>query len=431
MRMRYWMFALIVMLAACGGGEENTPQSDRPTEPTPIVRLADDVRVGYTPGSAENPIRMVMSPVDTIARRVPLLLEEAGAHMDAYALDASLRDDLGLSDDLNEIIPLLQRDFNVSTYSYHLQELQTVSDLIRHVQNGVGQQVADAVLDVTGRLHLELVFVEFPADALAALCDSDRGIISIAWLEAFTYAAALANRCGEPALLLARAENPRDDFANIPVVSPELTPEPEATSEVTPELTPEPSPMPTSTPMPLEPFDPGELRLTNPAVIVLNSDLGTSNVGAINGRTFCRLGLTDYYGWFIPSVFLDQNDLTPLEVVAYDDVETMFDAVVRGDCAAAGFSRDQLENLDIDAVTVAAEIEPLPYGILLYPLELDLGVRLDLTNTLPEIANDVVYGRLMRLLLGQEAFIPLEPDDLDDLDAYLASTGYDFSQLGR
>ena len=459
-----WMLVVVLMLAACGGGDD-APEVDGPIEPTPIVQLPDDVRVGYAPGTTENPIRMVMMPVDTVAQRIPLLLEEAlEAQPPAYEGESSLRDDLGLSNNLSELTPLLLRDFNISVYSYDLENLQTVNDLVAFVENEIGEQVAASIFNTTGRLNFEVVLVENSGDALAALCDSGNGILSIAWLNAFTYAAALANRCGEPALLMAVGENRRDDFVNIPrVIIVEATPEAEVTAEVTAETTAEAAaeaaaeataeatteataevtaeptieptiePTPTNTPVPIveDDFDPGDLSTVNPALIVLNADLGTSNVGAINGRVFCRGGLQDYYGWLIPSVFMSQNSLAPVEIRTYADGQTRFDAVVSGECAAAAFSQDQLNSLNPAAVSIAEEIDMLPYGILLYPIELDLGIRLDLTNTLPSIAADPVNGRNLRLLLGQEALVSIESGDLDDLDEYLASTGLDFSQLGN
>jgi ABC-type phosphate/phosphonate transport system substrate-binding protein len=118
-------------------------------------------------------------------------------------------------------------------------------------------------------------------------------------------------------------------------------------------------------------------------------------------------------------------------IVDVADPATLALAVATGNCDAAGLSRDVFDTLEpLNDVRVIAETLPLPYGILMYPLEVGLGVRLSLNEHLPALAEHPADGRALRLLLGQDALVPVLREDFTELDAFMAQTGLDFAKLG-
>ena len=83
------------------------------------------------------------------------------------------------------------------------------------------------------------------------------------------------------------------------------------------------------------------------------------------------------------------------------------------------------------AVAVAETSIEFPFAVLLYPLEVQLGVRLDLNAVLIDIAEGEETGDLLRSLLGQDALARTTPEDFEALIAFMDETGLDLAQLGN
>ena len=80
--------------------------------------------------------------------------------------------------------------------------------------------------------------------------------------------------------------------------------------------------------------------------------------------------------------------------------------MVDGDCAATGISQSAFDALgNIPEITVVATTVELPHAILVYPMEIGLGVRLKLAEELPALADDPLENRPLRLLLGQAQIV--------------------------
>ena len=432
----WWvMWILVLVLAGCGGADE-----DIEIEPTatPAPTLSPEERVTFDSGTDQNPLRLVMRPADTIAARLnEILATEFDVRRSRLSPDADLRDTLEM-DDVTALNPALRRDFGVELTPDATRSLETLADLNAAVQAQVAGQVADAVLRRTG-LHFEIVFVEAYADALVELCQSGGGLVSLPLLDGVTYTAAVARNCGQPALHMAAGVSPDGLFVDLddsPPPAAQIAAEAEAeesgddVAEESGDTTP---PEVAATPA----FDLSDvpLRFGAPGVIVANADLGTTDVSLVSGRTFCRLGYDDYYSWLLPSLVLQTRGIdlatAAAEIRDYANSGALLRAVASGDCAAAGFAREVYDTLTVpEGVTVIAETVDMPYGVLMVPLEVGLGVRLALAEHLPALAVDAQDGRALHLLLGQTALVPVESDDLEELDAFMQSTGLNFAQLG-
>ncbi|NWG17877.1 MAG: PhnD/SsuA/transferrin family substrate-binding protein [Chloroflexi bacterium] len=250
--------------------------------------------------------------------------------------------------------------------------------------------VEASILEQSG-LSVQVEIVERYAEALAALCDSAGGQVSAAWLDAPTYMAARAQNCGIPVLQI--EQGTRQDARS------------------------------------------GEAGL-----IIVAQDSSIRDVRGLDGRTFCRLGYDDFYSWLAPSLVMRANGLDPVSapeaVVDYADVPELIEAVAGGDCDAAGIAESALEEYAgalgdvVDSITALATTTSFPYGVLVMPDEIPLGVRLSLTETLQAMSEDNVEAVKLRALLAQSALVSATADDFTEMVDFMDSTGLDFALLG-
>ncbi len=243
-----------------------------------------------------------------------------------------------------------------------------------------------AIENETG-LVIEVVLADRTAEALAALCSSSSGQVSVSWLDGLGYMAATEQNCGQPALQVARGRG-RD--AN--------------TGQA------------------------GQLVATH--------DLGISGVSQLSGDNFCRLGHADLYSWLVPSLLFVANDVDPLQdlesVTDYETLPDLLEAVANGDCEATGIPEGALDDADDvrDEIDIVETTVAFPYAILMYPIEAPLGIRLTLTDALVSLAQDTDTAETMQTLLGQDGLERVNADDFIEFRNFMDSTGLDFAQLG-
>lgn len=245
----------------------------------------------------------------------------------------------------------------------------------------------DALIAETG-LVVEVVLVQRHAEALAALCDSSPTDVNVAWVDAVTYGAAVAQGCGQPALQIERGET-----------------RPRAGSAVQ---------------------------------IISNAGQNIAGIRALSGRVFCRVGYEDDESWLAPALLLRANGVDPLTafeaVVDYPDRDALIEAVAAGECAATGLSQDIYDALPNSVrrdLNVVESTPPLPYGVLMFPQSLPLGERLLLTDALLTLALDPESASVMRGVLGQERLARVNQGGFDELASFLGRTGLDLAQMGR
>ncbi|HIO13576.1 MAG TPA: hypothetical protein EYN15_00070 [Chromatiales bacterium] len=158
------------------------------------------------------------------------------------------------------------------------------------------------ILEEAG-LAVEVTLVERYAEALAALCDSGGGQVSVAWLDGPTYTAASAQNCGTPALQVERGRGSNASAGSA-------------------------------------------------AQIIAKRRMGFNTVSQLNADDFCRLGFGDFFSWFAPSLVLTVNGVDPLRdlgsVTDYEDFPTLITAVADGDCDAAGVPENAFDEFEND-----------------------------------------------------------------------------------
>jgi phosphonate transport system substrate-binding protein len=182
----------------------------------------------------------------------------------------------------------------------------------------------------------------------------------------------------------------------------------------------------------------GRQAQTGDAVqIVSGSGVGISQIGSLPGRTFCRLGLDDYYSWLVPSLVMRANGIDPgsdLEAVLdFDTQREMIAAVVEGECDAAAISEAEYDDLSgtiRDELSLIETTPPFPYAVLVYPLSLPLGERIRLDNALLALDINADGSDAMRPFLGQDGLTRVDDTTFEDFRDFLQDTGYDFAQLG-
>jgi ABC-type phosphate/phosphonate transport system substrate-binding protein len=165
---------------------------------------------------------------------------------------------------------------------------------------------------------------------------------------------------------------------------------------------------------------------------------GISQIGSLAGRTFCRLGLDDYYSWLVPSLVMRDNGIDPgsdLEAVLdFDTQREMVTAVIEGECDAAGISDAEYEDLSgtiRDELSLIETTPPFPFAVLVYPISLPLGERIRLDNALLALDIDSDGSGMMRPFLGQDGLVRADAETFEDFGEFLEATGYDFAQLGN
>lgn len=397
---------LLPLLAACGGDEVEV--TGAPT-PTPAPTLTFEERLAFEPGLPENPLRMMIYPASAVRDRVIEIVQAAVARnraARARSLESTLRADLGL-DEVTVLNEALADSFAVTIGAETASTIITMNDLVNYVQEALAQRVEEAVFQQTS-LHLELVRVDTYGEARTALCDSGVGLVSMAWLDGFTYVAAAAEGCGQPALQIA--------------VQGDIPSSEEADEEA-------------------EDSQTSELVSRTGGVILINSALGTDSLEVLRTRTFCRLGYDDFYSWLLPYVVMRRAGINPQNdlgvVIDYADTLQLARAVSAGECAAAGMSSAEFERIsreNASAVTnvrvVSAGVE-LPFAVFMYPIEVQLGVRLTLNDLLTSLDSSSGVGQALSWLLGYDAIIPTAASEFDYLEAFVREAGFDFAQLGN
>ncbi len=237
-------------------------------------------------------------------------------------------------------------------------------------------------------LVVEIIVVDRFAEALAALCDSSPTNVTVAWLDGITYHSALAQNCGEAVMQVERGGR--------------------------------------------------QAQTGDAAQIVSGRSVGVSQLRSLAGRTFCRLGLDDYYSWLVPTLIMRANGIDAArDLDAIQDFGTqreMINAVIDGECDAAGIAETEFEDLSgtiRDELNLIETTPPFPYAVLVYPLSLPLGERIRLDAALLALDRDPDGSDAMRPFLGQDGLTRADDESFENFREFLETTGYDFAQLGN
>lgn len=325
------------------------------------------------------------------------------------------------------------------------------------------------------------------SDAIAAICNNQGELPAISWLDGLQLGFSQAEDCGKPQLMISRSPERTDELIDVSIdeeareafeqaqsmmVAMEVdeTVEGEADDDATAEATLQPTEEPTAEPEPTETpvadeegtadeagtsddatatseedatDDQTESTDTGPTtadtgLILINPALETDTLDVITEAVYCRLGYEDDYSWLLPTLILQQNGFdirSASQIVDYPDVPLMVEAVASGDCTMTGVSARafaQLEQELQDSVTLAAiDVPEIPYGVLVYSPEIELGVRLALNRVFTQFAENANSLTLLDTLLGVDELISVDDDDFTTLAEFIRSTGVGFDGLGN
>jgi ABC-type phosphate/phosphonate transport system substrate-binding protein len=248
----------------------------------------------------------------------------------------------------------------------------------------IGQVVINAIesaMLTQANLYVVVDLVSTDADALAALCNSPGGTVSAAWLGGLAYVGAYAQECGSAALQVERGST--DD---------------EATGDT--------------------------------ARVIVNPALDVSSIGDLAGHSFCRIGYDDMYSWMIPSLMLRAagvNSADLLQIIDYQDMDTLVADVANGACDAAGIAGSQLEA--DSGVRTLQESVAIPYRVLVVPEQVPFGQRQQLVDTLVAMSEGA-QPESLEVLLDQTGLIPAEDNDFTSLRGFINRSGIDLAQAG-
>jgi ABC-type phosphate/phosphonate transport system substrate-binding protein len=223
--------------------------------------------------------------------------------------------------------------------------------------------------------------VDSDAQALAALCNSPGGTVSAAWMGGLAYAAAFAQDCGNAVLQVQRGETDAETTGD-------------------------------------------------KSRIIVNPALDVSSVGDLEGNSFCRTRFDDPYSWMIPSLMLEAAGVTTddlLQIIDYEDVNTLIADVANGACDAAGLASSDVEA--DSGVRTLQESVTIPYRLLVVPSQLPFGQRQQLIDTLTAMSEGA-QPESLEVLLDQSGLVPVEDNDLTSLRSFISRAGMDLAQAG-
>lgn len=401
------------LLAACGGAEVEPTPAGPPTLPPPVLRMLvnppePEIFLETTAANADDETSEDEDTDGETATNTPDAEStpdesesegdsEAEADTTAEADATVTAEDDSETSDGDELTETPEGDSDTEVGDDVTPESETEGDAESEAEPTAVVAEAPVEIDYPAAedaleraihaqigLSVDIQIVERSADALTALCGlAATDLPTIAWLDGLVYVAAVARQCGHPSLQISRDET---------------------TGQT--------------------------------GQIIIDRGLGTTSLTVIGGRTYCRLGYTDLYSWLLPSIALEtvSIDLTQdVEVVDYADTAALVNAIVDGECTMTGISGETLERLgvDPDAVGIGMTMPPLPYGVLVFAPEVELGVRLGMERVLTELSETSEGAALLLPFLAQDALLPVAPDDFADLRGFLADSNIDLVQLGE
>lgn len=107
--------------------------------------------------------------------------------------------------------------------------------------------------------------------------------------------------------------------------------------------------------------------------------IGDRNAGGLNavqGRSFCRLGVDDFYSWILPTLAMQAQNLPPTgieDVVDVPNINIQLSSVTDGVCYAMGTYAGILESELVERATdytVMYESPKMPFSLFVVPPEL-------------------------------------------------------------
>jgi ABC-type phosphate/phosphonate transport system substrate-binding protein len=134
---------------------------------------------------------------------------------------------------------------------------------------------------------------------------------------------------------------------------------------------------------------------------------------------------------------LQANDINVVdeleEVVDYEDISELLQAVADGDCDGAGVPAAALEDLsvsDASKINVLDDEVETAYGVLVYPQIVPLSARIQIDDALMTLAADEANAEALQTLFNAMGMRPTDAIDFTSLREVLGRAGIDLAQMG-
>lgn len=260
---------------------------------------------------------------------------------------------------------------------------------IEEAQSVVADLVS-ALQDETG-LKVEINLSEQSAQAILALCESGSDVVSVAWLDGIAFSVAHFLGCGQPVLQVERGRG-------------------------------------------------ADASTGKASSIIARKSLSIDKLSDLEDRRFCRINHRDNISWLVPSILMNRDGLSPASlrtVSDVEDVESLIESVVRGDCDAAGVPADALEQFadqfgeDLEKVVVVATSPVIPYSILVADSRVPAATQERLSEELRKLTQDRSLSQKLQLLLDQSALEAVNEEDFEAFIEFVTTSGLDLAQLGN
>ncbi|MGJ3238484.1 MAG: PhnD/SsuA/transferrin family substrate-binding protein [Anaerolineae bacterium] len=256
------------------------------------------------------------------------------------------------------------------------------------------QELTDVAIRVT--------LAETQAEASTAVCASESGTVSVAWVDGMTYTLAVAQGCG-----IGRLQ------ANTP----------EGIGET--------------------------------GVLLMSSAYAEEGISATVEDTICRIAVDDVFSWTLPVLFYSAEGVTPSDFSDLSDIadnDGLIDRLQDGSCASGGMTESAWQTyLSSDAeaggtlaedVIIASTSPTIPYHVLLFSGSLALDAVVDIETALltldslsgraPASDNTVeteVDAELMNALFGEGTLEELDDETDTALQTFVEASGINFAGL--
>lgn len=259
------------------------------------------------------------------------------------------------------------------------------SALTQTALNRAVSQLQDALFEATD-LIVEIQLVDVSADLIAALCSAPVGAPTVVWIGGLGYAVAAAQNCGSPVLQGRRGRGT-------------------------------------------------SARSGEEIQIIVQRDSDIVAIADLENVTFCRLNSRDVQTWMMPALIMQANGFNAADLgalVDQPDIDALIEAVIQGECDAAGISASDFEQFaSADArrsIRALSQTAMLPLPLLMYPTGLPLNVQQALEAGV--VAVMAAEAAPLRALLGIDSVARVEMAPLETFTAFLRRTGLDLAQFG-
>ncbi|MCA9892204.1 MAG: PhnD/SsuA/transferrin family substrate-binding protein [Anaerolineae bacterium] len=178
-----------------------------------------------------------------------------------------------------------------------------------------------------------------------------------------------------------------------------------------------------------------DMELGERVDLLIRPELGTQQVNAAEGRTFCRIGYQDVYSWLIPQLWFAQVDFDIAKIGTIEDLEdyqAIADGVIADECDLGAVPGSVIDSLEEEDGFVVAKTSPiLPYSVLVVPPGLPQDHAEAISQVLLDAAQSSENDALFSDIFGDYGIQTVDSDLISDLHDFVDDSEFEFVQVDR